>query len=194
MNGKYLKFLAPLLICAAGCATNTRVTSLEQVGPNPTLTSQNAGTGSLQVFSARERVPIDVNGEEFFWNNAYGRNEFLHYPAHTSYDLYGPDGRLLQQVRNARGMNDADPAVVKLSPGVYRIEAAAEDYDDATLKVTVPVLIEPGLTTKVHLDGNWNPAVPPKKSSELCPVPNGHFVGWHPPKPDGSISPSGSNS
>lgn len=186
MNNKYLLFLAPILICAAGCATSARVTLLEQVGPDPALTSQKSSTGVLQVYSARERVPIDVNAEEFFQNNDYGKNDFLFYAAHTSYALYAPDGHLLQQVRNANGMNDAKPTAVKLSPGVYKVEAVAEDYDDVTLRVMVPVLIEPGLTTTVHLDGNWNPMISMKKSDEMVQLPNGHIVGWHAPKPDGA--------
>ncbi|MGO9586331.1 MAG: hypothetical protein ACLP2Y_09065 [Limisphaerales bacterium] len=193
MNNKYFLLLIPILICAAGCATDTRVTLREEVGPDPALTPQNSGTGFLQVYSARERVPIDLNREEFFWNDDYGRNEFLFYAAHTSYALYAPGGRLLERVRNANGMNDADPTMVKLSPGVYNVEAEARDYDDVNWTVMVPVLIKPGLTTTVHLDGNWNPAISRKKGGEMVWLPNESIVGWHSAKSDDSIFPSRAN-
>ena len=193
MNSKFLGFLVPILICTAGCATDTRVTLLKQVGPDPVLASQNSGMGFLQVYSARERVPIDVNAEEYFWNNDYGKNDFLFYPAHTSYALYAPDGQLLQQIRNANGMNDANPTMVKLSPGIYEVEAKAKDYDDVNWTGIIPVVIESGLTTVVHLDGNWNPAIPKKKSDEMVWLPNGHIVGWHSSKPGSTASPSGAN-
>ena len=79
---------------------------------------------------------------------------------------------MLEQVRNANGMNDADPTMVKLSPGVYKVEAKAKDYDDVNWTVMVPVLIKPGLTTTVHLDGNWNPAISRRKATKWsgCPT------------------------
>jgi len=185
MNGKCFKFLVPMLVGVAGCATVARVAQLDPIGPNPTLIAQNSGPGFLQVFSARERVPIDVNGEEYFYNEDYGKNNFLHYAAHTGYALYTPDGRLVRQVRNNGGdMHNANPTTVELAPGIYEVKAAAEDYDDVALTVSVPVVIESGLTTRVHLDGDWNPAASEKKASALVCLPNGRFVGWRSPKPD----------
>jgi len=190
MNNKYHKLLAPLLsICITGCATATRVTRLEPVGPNPALVAQNSGSGFLQVFSARERVPTDVNAEEFFHNNDYGKNDFLHYPAHTSYAIYTADGHLVRQVRNNGGnLNNANPTTVTLSPGVYEVAAAAEDSEGGTFSVRVPAVVEAGLTTKVHLDGNWKPAVSGQKRNGTVCLPNGNFVGWRPPKPNDSNS------
>jgi len=192
MNSKYLKFLAPILICAAGCVTDTRATRLEQVGPDPALTAQQSGPGSLQVYSARERVPIDINAEEFFWNNDYGRNEFLHRLAHTGYVLYAPDGRLIQRVRNWTDMNDPVPATLKLPPGIYQVAATAEEYDDVTLPVMIPVRIESGLTTTVRLDGGSAGAL--KKSVEVVRLPNGRIVGWRSSSRDDSMSPSKASS
>lgn len=185
--------LAPILICAAGCVTDTRAILLRQVGPDPALTAQNSGPGFLQVYSARERVPTDVNGEEFFWNNDFGRNDFLFYPAHTSYALYAPDSHLLESVRNAKGMYDGDPTLVKLAPGVYKVEAKAKDYDDVNWTVIIPAVIEPGLTTTIHLDGYWDRAISKRKSDEIVWLPNGDIVGWYSPKPEGSISTSRAN-
>ncbi|HTY87475.1 MAG TPA: hypothetical protein VMB80_08425 [Candidatus Acidoferrum sp.] len=184
MTDNYLKFVTVALFCAAGCTTITPTARLEPVGPNPTLTARNAGPGFLQVFSARERIPVDVNGEEFFYDNDYGRNAFLRYAAHTSYAIYAPDGRQVQQVRNNAGnMNNPDPSTVSLSPGVYEVVAAAEDYGDVTYPVRIPVVIEPGLTTRVHLDGQWSPAVCGKQQDKLVCLPNGHWAGWRSPRP-----------
>lgn len=161
---------------------------LESIGPNPTIPSRMSGTGLLRVYSARERVPIDVNAEEFFWNNDYGKNDFLHGEAHTDYTLYAMDGRVLQRVHNTNGQDEARPTTVKLSPGLYRIEAAAEDYDDVTWTVMAPIVIEAGLTTTVHLDGGWNPLLSPKKRREMVCLPNGRAVGWPGSKLDGAES------
>jgi hypothetical protein len=180
MNAKYLKFLIPVLLCAAGCATSQPVVMSESVGPRPGLVAKNSGDGFLQVYSARKRVPTDVNAEEFFWNNDFGRNEFLYRNAHTGYTLYAPDGRRLQWVPNSTGMNDATPTSVKLPPGVYKIKAQAVDFSDVDLTVTIPVRIESGLTTSVHLDNRWHPSTG-NKIGELVRLPNGHAVGWHAP-------------
>jgi len=190
MSNKYFILLTSILVSAAGCATDTQVTLLRQAGPDPALTAQNSGAGFLQVYSARERIPIDVNAEEFFWNNDFDRNDFLFYPAHTSYALYAQDGHPLESVRNARGMYDGNPTLVKLSPGVYKVEAKARDSDAVNWTVMIPVVIEPGLTTAIHLDGYWDWAMARKKSDEIVGLPNGDIVGWHFPKPEGSISAS----
>jgi len=53
------------------------------------------------------------------------------------------------------------------------VNAQAKDYS----WVKVPVTIDRGRTTEVHLDGNWNlPADVPK--TKLVNVPNGNPVGW----------------
>lgn len=179
MKTTCIALLTPLMVCLVGCATAPRVTMLEQVGPGPALAAQHSSEGYLQVYSAREKALIDLTGEEFIWNNDFGWNEFLHAAAHTGYSIYAPDGHLLQRVRNTTGMNDANPTLVKLSPGVYRVEAEAEDYNDITLSVTVPVCIKPGLTTSVHLDDNWNPpAAMTKEGDQIVRLPNGNIVGW----------------
>ena len=148
----------------------------------------------MRVYSARERILIDVNAEEFVWNSDFGKNKFLHETAHTSYSIYAPDGRFLQRVRNTTGMNDANPALVKLSPGVYRVQADAEDYNDVTLTVMVPVCIKPGLTTSVHLDGNWNPPAAIRRSGgKVVRLPNGDVVGWRLSNPNSGENQAGNS-
>jgi hypothetical protein len=176
MNNTYLKILTPALLCVAGCAQVSPV-ALQQVGPRVALVNQQINTGILQVYTARERAPINVNAEEFFWNNDFGKNEFLYEPVHTRYVIYTADGQLVQHVRNRTGSNDADPATVVLAPGRYRIEALAEDFSDACSTVVVPVCIDPGMSTTVHLDGRWKPSGP-LNENEMVRLPNGSLVGW----------------
>jgi len=178
MKQPCLKILLLALMGAAGCATPSRVTLLPGVGPTPSATAQNTTEGFLQVYSARERVPTNINGEEFVWNNDYGRNDFLYASAHTGYSLYRSDGQLLQQVPNATGMNDAQPTLLKLSPGAYQVKASAEDFNGVDATVMVPVCVEPGLTTVVHLDDQLN-ARTTGVESQWVRLANGSIVGWH---------------
>lgn len=53
------------------------------------------------------------------------------------------------------------------------MKAQANDY----LWVSVPVTIERGQTTKLHLDDNWKPPSDTSKA-ELVSLPNGNPVGW----------------
>jgi hypothetical protein len=181
-NTTYAALLTATLLGAAGCATGPRLTQLDQVGPGPVPAVQTPGGGFLQIFSARETAPRDLNLEEFAWNNDFGRNEFLHGAAHTRYTIYDADGRLLQRVPNAEGMHDAHPALVRLSPGLYRVEAESEDYNNVTLAVSVPVYVKAGVTTTVHLDGQWKPPGP-VQGDEVVRLPNGRIVGWRYPGP-----------
>ena len=178
-----------------GCATNERSTRLGEVGPRPTLAAQPSGDGFLQVYSAREQEPIDVNEDEFRWDDDFGKNAFLHDPAHTSYSIYSADGRLLQQVHNNTSLNDPNPTPVGLAPGLYRIEATAEDYYDVTSTVTIPVLIESGLTTSIHLDGRWHaPAAVKSSGAQVVRLPNGKSVGWSVVNPVSAAKSGGANS
>ena len=107
---------------------------------------------------------------------------------------YAPDGRLLHRVRNATGIDDANPTLVKLSPGVYRIQADAEDYNDVTLTVMIPVCIKPGQRTAVRLDGNWKAPVAIKRDGgQSVRLPNGNIVGWRVVNPDSAENPTKAN-
>ena len=92
---------------------------------------------------------------------------------HTDYSIYDLRGTLLKRVDNTLGHYEQAPCRVPLTAGRYRVKAEAEDY----LQVEVPVTIEPGRTTRVHLDNNWKlPVATPK--SEVVSTPNGNPVGW----------------
>jgi hypothetical protein len=173
-------FLTLGLLGAAGCATPDRVAMLPGVGPSPSQSQPTvwAAEGYLQVYSARERIPTNPNGSEFAWNNDFGNNDFLFGDARTSYALYSADGQLVQQVRNASGRN-ASPALVSLTPGSYQIRAEAVDFNDVTSTVMVPVCIESGQTTQVHLDGKWSPQSKGHGEGQWVRLSNGSIVGWH---------------
>ncbi len=177
MKLAYSFVLTSTLIWAVGCTSTSHLTQLAPVGPAPTEAPQKQGRGDLEIYSARVRAPVDLNREEFFWNNDFGKNDFLYEPSHTSYTLYTADGAFLRKVRNANDMNDANPTLVDLPPGEYRIQAEAEQYGGGTFTVTIPVFVEPGLTTVVHLDASWQP--PRGVDAKLAvKLPNGNYVGW----------------
>ncbi len=169
---------ACVLLGAAGCASAPRMAVLEPIGPAPGAGGRVHNEGWLQVHTARERAVTDLNGEEFFWNNDFGQNQFLYRPVHTRYDIYCPDGQFVRSVRNARDSNDPEPTRVALPPGAYRIQARAEDYNGVTCDVTVPVVIEGGATTVAYLDQkDWAPT-PEHAAQDIVRLPNGRGVGW----------------
>jgi hypothetical protein len=167
--------------CLVGCATPQRVAVLEPVGPAPGQTVKSQGDGVLQVYSARKRMPSDVNREVFFEGEDFGENGFLLYPAHTDYAILSPDGKVLRKVHNAADLYDPKPATVSLPPGCYKVQAKVEDYGRMREPVEVPVLIKPGQTTAVHLAMDWH--VPGhSKNPNLIRWSNGQVVGWRAPK------------
>jgi hypothetical protein len=178
-----VKHVESLVIVAAALAVGGQAlasppVSLAPVGPKPALGAKELKEGLLQVYSARQSAGVDPNLATFFWNIDFGKNEFLYQAAHTDYTIYGSDGKVFKRVRNARDFNDGTPAQVALPPGNYRVEAEAEDYPGARLRVSVPVLVEGGQTTAVHLGGDWRPGES-VKGTELVRLPNGRPVGWH---------------
>ena len=178
MKNTCAKILMLALLGTAGCVSSSRVALLPGVGPAPSLAPANGSVGFLQVYSARERVPTDINAEEFMWNNDFGRNDFLYGAAHTAYSLYSPGGQLLMQVSNARGMNDADPTLVNLAPGDYQVKAEASDDSGAISTVMVPVCVQAGLTTLVRLDGQWTVRTT-GADDRWVRLADGSVVGWH---------------
>jgi hypothetical protein len=166
------------LLGAVGCASSSRLSRLPGVGPAPSLAAPNGSEGFLQVYSARERLPININGEEFAWNNDYGRNDFLYGTAHTDYSLFDRDGQLIVQVPNAMGKNEASPTRLELAPGDYLVQAEAADFAGVVSAVMVPVCVAAGQTTVVHLDGNRDIRTP-GEGDQWVRLANGSVVGWH---------------
>lgn len=174
--------LSGTLIWLVGCASPTKVAVLEPIGPAPSARAPNGGDGYLQVYSARKPAAVDVNMEEWRWNNDFGKNAFRYEPAHTDYAIYSQGGTLLERVRNARDRNDAAPALVSLPPGRYEIAAEAEDYAGTEdyagpIEVRVPVVIQAGRTTTAHLADGWKPHRH-YTGDEVVRLPDGGIAGW----------------
>jgi hypothetical protein len=145
-----------LVSMLAGCASAP--VNMAAVGPNPAGLQIPTASGRLEVFSALT-----------------GRSEGDNPPwyQHTGYTVYDPRGGRLEQVDNTVGYYAREPRLVSLPAGKYIVEARAK----GGLWARVPVVIEPGLTTKVHLDAAWQPPAGIAKT-ELVSAPAGYPVGW----------------
>lgn len=147
---------AAVVLFLAGCASTARVSG--PVGPDPAEVQLAAPDGQLEVYSAPSGQTEGNNPTWFQYSDYY------------IYDHYG---RRLEHVDNSRGYYSKQPSIINLPPGKYIIEARAK----GTLQARVPVVIKAGETTRVHLDGNWQPpADAPAK--ELVSGPEGYPVGW----------------
>lgn len=125
-------------VLLAGCATSKSGMTIDTVGP---VLGQSAviglTKGTLVVYSA-----YDVNAG---FNNRDSRK-----PVYSDYDIQASDGKSLQTVHNNSGTILQDAVEVGLPPGKYRVKAFANGYEG---RVTVPVIIEAGRTTMIHLEG-----------------------------------------
>ena len=145
-----------MALVLAGCSTTP--VGLAPVGPNPMGLHTTAANGQLVVYSA-----LSGHGE--------GNNPTWY--RHTDYYICDQNGHRLEHVSNNRGYYSQTPRTVTLSAGKYIVEACAKD----ALRMYVPVVIKPGETTTVHLDGNWQPGtVAPQR--EIVIAPSGYPVGW----------------
>jgi hypothetical protein len=149
-------------ILLAGCV-GPKGLVLEPVGPNPATTaSANAAIGTLVVYSAQE-ASADFNMRD------------TRRPEYSSYQIYNRDGSLRETVDNTSDSILQRPRRVELPPGTYRISAVANGYG----LVTVPVTIQPGCDTIVHLEGGYSwPGHPAFDRSNSVRLPDGEVVGW----------------
>ena len=158
MKNIYLILGAAMLPLLIGCASTPVV--LAPVGPNPLVSKNTASGGGLQVFS-----------------NLIGRSEGNNptWYQHTDYYIYDLHGQLVKHVNNTTGYYAKAPCRTALPVGEYIIQARAKDYGNLWIKV--PVVIQDGKTTRVHLDKQWMvPTGIPK--TELVSIPIGYPVGW----------------
>ena len=158
---EFLTLLAVALL--PGCALAGNGMVLNTVGPAPSRIAAPAPSGgTLVVFSA-----CDVNADF----NSRDPNR----PEYSDYCVFDAGGKLLQRVHNDSGTILQDPASVSLSAGTYHVVARANGYGF----VTVPVVIENGRSTVLHLEGGgarWQePAV---SADESVRLPDGEIVGW----------------
>ena len=80
--------------------------------------------------------------------------------------------KLLETRRPCRA--DEMPAVVSLPVGDYDVLADSEEYG----RITVPVVIEAGVTTTLSLDGRSRFPAMPETDASLVRLPNGQPIGW----------------
>ncbi len=180
---KYTNIFAAVgaVVWLVGCASAPRVVVDEPLGPAPTGVTPATGDGSMVVYSARTPADVDMNMQEWRWNSDFGKNEFLHEPAHTDYTIYTQNGEVLRHVRNAGDPNDDTPTVVTLPPGSYKVEAEAVNCDANRVKVLMTVMVKPGQTTLAHLEGDWNP-MGQYKETQVARLPCGRIIGWRAPE------------
>jgi len=152
---------AGLLAVLIGCSSTP--VDLARVGPNPAGIERTASKGGLQVFSslAEENDDQSQGSTDSFWHQ------------HTDYSIYDSQGKRVERVNNTIGQYERTPRMVTLPAGRYVVKAEAKDY----FWVEVPVTIEPGRTTRVHLDANWQPPANAPKNG-LVSMTNGIPVGW----------------
>jgi hypothetical protein len=153
---------AAILPVLTGCATAPM--ALSPVGPESAgkvaAVSKN-NKGYLQVFSATEKsIPMATDDPVSF-------------DLHTGYEIHDQSGRNVRFVQNHASNMDEWPDQVALPAGTYNIMAASSCCG----QVSVPVVIQAGQRTVVHLDRNW---FPPSSisNSRLVYLPDGEAVGW----------------
>jgi len=146
---------AALTSLLLGCSSTP--VAVAPIGPNPVIPGKRAGNGQLEVFSALR-------------GHSEGNNPCWY--QHTAYYIRDHQGRPVKRVDNRVGRYAQAPRVINLPPGEYLVKAQAKDY----LWVDVPVVIEPGKLTEVHLDDAWRPA--DARNTELVSLPAGNPVGW----------------
>jgi hypothetical protein len=132
--------------------------ALAPVGPDPVASASQESGGRLQVFSSLIGCS---EGNNPSWYQ------------HTGYYVYDLHGGLVKHVDNTVGHYEEAPRQVRLAAGKYLVKAQANDY----FWVEVPVIIERGQTTRVHLDDRWQVS-PDVSKAEVVSLPNGNAVGW----------------
>jgi hypothetical protein len=132
--------------------------ALAPVGPNPFGRVNGTANGQMEVFSA---LQARYDGNDPSWYQ------------HMDYNVYDLNGKRVRHVFNTVGHYEEAPRAITLPPGEYIVRALAKNYQE----VEVPVVIEAGRITRVHLDAQWKPAAPAPQT-ELVDSPAGYPIGW----------------
>lgn len=162
----------------AGCSATPDLFVHRTVGPAPGEPAGTDGQGRLRVYSARCPSALDVSVETFFAPADAGLNDLLYLPAHRNYFVQTAGGAPCRYVENATDARDATPTDVALPAGRYLVSAPAEWGSGHAGPVTVPVAIEAGRTTIVHLETGWHPAGGDAPGTDLVRGSDGRVVGW----------------
>jgi hypothetical protein len=154
-------FCFAIMPFVAGCASTP--TALSPVGPLPgnRVAAAKDSQGYLQVFSATEKSLPVASDDPYTFN------------LHSGYDINDDSGKAVRFVPNHASSMDEWPDQVTLPAGNYNIVAESTWCG----QVTVPVVIQKGKTTVVHLDDNWWPPSNTPANQLVC-LPNGEAVGW----------------
>lgn len=143
-----------MALLLAGCASTP--VALAPVGPGPYASKAAASpAGNLVVYSA---MVGRTEGDNPTWFQ------------HTDYYLEG--AQKSERVDNTVGHYAQRPRTMHLAPGEYTVKAQASDGQ----WVTVPVVVRPGETTIVSLDGSWYPTE--GAGVAVVRMPDGSAVGW----------------
>ena len=142
-------------VLLASCALAPPTIVRETVGPSLAFVNQEQN-GFLTVYSAMEWM-ADDDGP---WLLKY-----------TNYQIDAADGTLFKEVPN----DDQEPTRVILPKGTYTVVASS----DTSGEVSVPVAIESGKITVVHLERekDWKEASAGIRSADLVRLPNGQAIG-----------------
>jgi hypothetical protein len=156
-----LKFIiiagAAFLPLIGGCAITP--TPLASIGPGPDHKAWTGPEGYLQVFTATQTVDADFHA---------------YFNVHVGYDIDDASGKLVKYVANHFSDLDESVDTVSLAPGAYTVVARSTWCG----LMKIPVVVERGVTTSIHLDGNnwWPPSRP--AGNQLVFLPNGEAAGW----------------
>lgn len=153
--------LFALALLFAGCASHKTLIVSSPVGPNPQTQPSSGAPGTLVVYSARDP-----------------KSDILELPylcPHSDYAIYSSSGSLVQKVHNSTDAVIERPANVPLPEGSYRVEARVKSGQ----KVIIPVVIQSGRVTAVHLEpGTSVQNDVALVQSNPVRLPTGEIVGW----------------
>jgi hypothetical protein len=151
-----MRFASTLLFALAtiiGCASDP--ITLPAVGPSTSSQSRLSGRGSLQVFTAlTER---NDSGIQYLYPQNY---------------LIYQTNKMVKGVVNSALMEE-QPVIVTLPAGEYMIKAPSNGFG----WVWVPVVINGGALTEVHLDRRWRPHEL-AGTTNVAFLPDGSPMGW----------------
>ena len=141
-------------VIVANCASAPTTVVHQTVGPSPTVVNEEHN-GFLKVYSATEMVDDDPSLVKY-----------------TNYQIDAADGTSFREVPN----NDQEPTRVILPKGTYTVVAQS----DSAGTVSVPVAIETGKTTVVHLEREKDSkdVAAGIDSADLVRLPNGRPIGF----------------
>jgi hypothetical protein len=143
-------------VLVVSCASAPPTIVRETVGPSLAAVNEEHN-GFLTVYSATA------------WESDDDGPSLLNY---TNYRIDAADGTLFKEVPNG----DQEPTRVILPKGTYTVVA----WSDTSGEVSVPVAIEAGKITAVHLERekDWKEASCEIRSADLVRLPNGQPIGF----------------